>query len=157
VEDLTGFTEEDLNEFARSSGFDIRIVGEAASDTVKEGNVLSQNPAPDEKLEAGSTIEVTLSSGPAALPQKTYIKTIEIPYEPEEPAEEGEKPAPQKVQIYIQDKTRTMAEPADEFDITKTESRQLEMEIAEGESAVYRVVRDSTVILEETIDYDSVE
>ncbi|MGI2327236.1 Stk1 family PASTA domain-containing Ser/Thr kinase [Planococcus sp. YIM B11945] len=157
VEDLTGFTEEDLNGFARSSGFDIRIVGEAASDTVQEGNVLSQNPAPKEKLEAGSTIEVTLSSGPNALPQKTYIKTIEIPYEPDEPAEEGEDPVAQKVQIYIQDQTRTMAEPAEEFDITEAETRQIEMEIAEGESAVYRVVRDATVILEETIDYDSVE
>lgn len=157
VEDLTGFNEDDLNEYARSSGFDINIVAEEPSDSVEEGTVLSQDPAADSELEAGSRIKVTLSSGKAELPLKTYIQTIEIPYEPEEPAEEGEEPVEQTVQIYIQDQSRTMAEPVEEFTMTETESRQLELEIAEGQNAVFRIVRDSTIIMEETIAYDNVD
>ncbi|TWT04670.1 Stk1 family PASTA domain-containing Ser/Thr kinase [Planomicrobium sp. CPCC 101079] len=151
VEDLTGYTEEDLNQYARSSGFNIRIVGESSSDSAEAGTVIAQSPAGSEQLEAGSTIEVTLSSGRAALPLKTYIKSIEIPYDAEADSEE------QTVQIYIQDQDDTMAEPVEEFTITETETREIELQIAEGENAVYRIFRNSTVILEETIPYDSVE
>lgn len=152
VEDLIGYSEADLNQYARSSGFNIRIVGEESSDSVEAGTVLSQNPAGKEQLEAGSTIEVTLSSGKAALPLKTYIKSLEIPFEPEEDDTEE-----QTVKIYIQDQNNTMAEPVEEFTITENETREIELQIAEGGSAVYRIVRGSTVIMEETIDYDSVE
>ncbi|MGK7378450.1 Stk1 family PASTA domain-containing Ser/Thr kinase [Planococcus sp. 1R117A] len=157
VENITGYTEEDLNEYARSSGFNIRIIGEEPSENAPEGTVLSQSPAAEEQLEAGSTIEVIMSSGKAPLPLKTYIHTVEIPYEPAEPAAEGEEPVEQTVQIYIQDQNNTMVEPVEEFTITENETRKLELQIAEGESATYRIVRDSTIILEETIEYDSVE
>ncbi|GKW44917.1 Stk1 family PASTA domain-containing Ser/Thr kinase [Planococcus sp. NCCP-2050] len=157
VQNLSGYTEADLNEYARSSGFNIRIVDEASSDSVAAGVVLSQTPAAGEELEAGSNILVTVSSGPAALPMKTYIHTIQVPYEPAEPAVEGEPAAEQKVAIYIQDENTTMAEPAEEFTITEDTSRRIELQIAEGKSAVYRIVRDDRVIEEETIAYNSVE
>ncbi|WP_394120561.1 Stk1 family PASTA domain-containing Ser/Thr kinase [Planococcus donghaensis] len=157
VEDLAGFTEENLNEYARSSGFNIRIVSEQASDEVEAGRVMSQTPAAGEQLEARSTIEVVLSSGEAEQPMKTYIHTVEIPYEPAEPAAEGEEPVEQTVQIYIQDNTQTMVEPFEEFTITEDQSHRIELQIAEGESASYRIVRDSTVILEETFEYSNVE
>lgn len=157
IENLSGFTEADLNEYARSSGFNIRIVDEASSETVAAGVVLSQTPAAGEELEAGSDILVTVSSGPAALPLKTYIHTIQIPYEPAEPAAEGEEPVEQTVSIYIQDENTTMAEAAEEFTITEDTSRRIELQIAEGKSAVYRIVRDERVIEEETIGYNSVE
>lgn len=157
VQNLSGFTEADLNEYARSSGFNIRIVDEAPSDSVAAGVVLSQDPAAGEELEAGSDILVTVSSGPAALPMKTYIHTIQIPYEPAEPAAEGEPAAEQEVAVYIQDENTTMAEPAEEFIITEDTSRRIELQIAEGKSAVYRIVRDDRVIEEKTIAYNSVE
>ncbi|MDQ0427817.1 serine/threonine-protein kinase [Planomicrobium stackebrandtii] len=157
VEDLAGFTEENLNDYARSSGFNIRIISEQSSDTVEAGKVMSQTPAAGEQLVAGSTIEVTLSSGVAEQPMKTYIHTVEIPYEPAEPAEEGEDPVEQTIQVYIQDNTQTMVEPFEEFTITEDQSHRIELEIAEGETASYRIVRDSTIILEETFEYSSVE
>lgn len=157
VEDLTGFTEENLNDYARSSGFNIRIVSEQTSDEVEAGRVMSQTPAADEQLEARSTIEVIMSSGVAEQPLKTYIHTVEIPYDPAEPAEEGEEPVEQTVQVYIQDNTQTMVEPFEEFTITEDRSHRIELQIAEGESASYRIVRDSTIILEETFDYSNVE
>ena len=157
VENLAGFTEENLNEYARSSGFNIRIISEEASDEVEAGEVMSQTPAAGEQLEAGSTIEVILSAGQPEKPLKTYIHTVEIPYEPAEPTAEGEEPVEQTVQIYVQDNAQTMVEPIEEFTITEDKSHRIEMQIAEGESASYRIVRDSTVILEETFDYSSVE
>lgn len=157
VENIAGFSEADLSQYARTSGFNIRIIGEESSDTAAEGTVLSQTPAAGEELEAGSTIEVVMSSGKAPLPLKTYIRTVDIPYEPAEPAAEGEEPVEQTIQIYIQDNDSTMAEPVEEFTITESESRKVELQIAEGGSATYRIVRDSTVIEEDTIEYNTVE
>lgn len=157
VENLAGFTEENLNDYARSSGFNIRIISEQASDEVEAGKVMSQTPAAGEQLEAGSTIEVVISAGQPEKPLKTYIHTVEIPYEPAEPAAEGEEPVEQTVQIYVQDNSQTMVEPVEEFTITEDKQQRIEMQIAEGESASYRIVRDSTVIQEETFEYSSVD
>ncbi|KAA0958366.1 Stk1 family PASTA domain-containing Ser/Thr kinase [Planococcus kocurii] len=157
VEDLAGFTEANLNDYARSSGFNIRIVSEQASDAVEAGKVMSQSPAAGGQLVAGGTIEVTLSAGEAEQPLKTYIHTAEIPYEPAQPAAEGEDPVKQTIQVYIQDNTHTMVEPFEEFTITEDQSHRIELQIAEGQSASYRIVRDSTIILEETFDYSTVE
>lgn len=157
VEDLSGYGEAQLNEYARSSGFNIRIVREEESDSVEAGLVLSQNVAGGEMLEVGSTIEVVLSSGSAELPVNTYIETVEIPYEPAEPAEEGEDPVEQTIRIYIQDQNQSMVEPVEEFTITETTEHQIEMQIVEGGSASYRIVRDATIILEKTVDYENAE
>lgn len=156
VADLRGFTEEDLNEYARSSGFDINIIGEEPSDTA-EGSVISQTPAAPEELEAGSAIDVIVSSGRAALPMKTYIHTIDIPYEPGEPAAEGEELTAQTVKIYIQDDDNTMVEPVEELTITENIKHTIQLQISEGESASYRIVRDDVTIAEETIQYNNVE
>ncbi|QHJ70983.1 Stk1 family PASTA domain-containing Ser/Thr kinase [Planococcus halotolerans] len=157
VADLSGYDEAALSEYARSTGFHINIVGDEPSSEVAAGTVLSQTPAAYSELEAGGAIDVVLSSGPPALPQKTYIHTVRIPYEPETPAEEGEEPVEQTVQIYIQDETRTMAEPVEEFTITEDSERRIQLQIAEGNRAVYRIVRDERVITEETIEYNNVE
>ncbi|WP_203332592.1 Stk1 family PASTA domain-containing Ser/Thr kinase [Planococcus beigongshangi] len=157
VEDLRGRDEAELSEYARSTGFHINITGDEPSSEVAAGTVLSQSPAADSELEAGSEINVVLSSGPPAMPQKTYIHTVTIPYEPETPAEEGEEQVEQVIQIYIQDETRTMAEPVEEFTITEDTERRIQLEIAEGNRAVYRILRDGTMIDEETIEYNNVE
>lgn len=157
VANLSGYDEAALSEYARSTGFHINIVGDEPSSDVAAGSVLTQTPAPDSELEAGGAIDVVLSSGPPELPQKTYIHTVRIPYDPETPAEDGEEPVEQTVQIYIQDETRTMAEPVEEFTITEDTEQRIQLQIAEGNRAVYRVVRDGRVIDEETIEYNNVE
>lgn len=157
VADLSGYGETELNDYARSSGFNIRIVREEASETVEAGLVLSQNVAGGEMLVVGSTIEVVLSSGRAELPVKTYSETVEIPYEPADPPAEGEEPAEQVIRIYIQDQNQTMVEPVEEFAITETTDHRIEMQIVEGGSASYRIVRDATIILEKTVQYDSAD
>ena len=202
VKDLTGFNEKALSDYENSSGFTIEIVETRNSDNIPSGNVMTQTPTGNTKVEPGSTIEVVISGGPKAKASKLYVKSITIPYEeapeaqrqqevvedveeevvegnvvdeieteadpvvPEpvlpEPEPEPEKLPPaevvkQVVRIYIQDKTRTMAEPVEEFVLTKTVERQIKLEISEGQKAAYRIEVNKTSIAEETITYEDIK
>ncbi|MGM9920642.1 MAG: PASTA domain-containing protein, partial [Bhargavaea sp.] len=148
TESLSGFDEQQLNDYAKRSGFNIRIVAEKPSDSVEAGRVISQDPEAGTELEKGSTIEVVLSKGPEAKPVKTYIQAITIPYEPSE--EEAE----QAVEIYIRDNTRTMDQPAESFAISADETRRIRLEISEGQTGAYKIVRDGETIDEATIPYE---
>ena len=149
VIDLTQYNEKTLNDYAKSSGFDIQIVNEEYSVDVPEGFVISQQPVAGTELEPGSSIEIVLSKGPVAKKVKTFVKSIEIPYEPEI---EG---AEQIVRIYLQDQTHSLAEPVEEFVLTETKIQQIQLEIEEGQKGAYRIMVDSKVIEDEVIEYDS--
>ena len=149
VIDLTQYNEKTLNDYAKSSGFDIQIVKEEYSVDVPEGFVISQQPVAGTELEPGSSIEIVLSKGPVAKKVKTFVKSIEIPYEPEI---EG---AEQIVRIYLQDQTHSLAEPVEEFVLTETKIQQIQLEIEEGQKGAYRIMVDSKVIEDEVIEYDS--
>ena len=148
VNDLTNYNEKALNDTEKSSGFKIKIVGKENHDSIQKGNVIRQDPKPNAKVAPGSTIEVVISDGPKAKPTKFYTKTITIPYTQPNPNEEESEDEqqeeievqPQVVRIYIQDKTRSLAEPAEEFLLTETTQRQLKLEISEGQKAVYIVL-----------------
>ncbi|MGB5947241.1 Stk1 family PASTA domain-containing Ser/Thr kinase [Paenisporosarcina sp.] len=150
VIDLTKqYNEKTLNDYAKSSGFNIRIVNEEYSVDVPEGFVISQKPVAGTQLEPGSSIEIVLSKGPVAKKVKTFVKSIEIPYEPET---EG---AEQIVRIYLQDQTHSLAEPVEEFVLTETKIQQIQLEIEEGQKGAYRIMVDSKVIEDEVIEYGS--
>ncbi|TQR17440.1 Stk1 family PASTA domain-containing Ser/Thr kinase [Psychrobacillus soli] len=165
VNDLTNYNEKALKDTEKSSGFNIRIVGKENHDTIQKGNVIRQDPKPNAKVAPGSTIEVVISDGPKEKPTKFFTKTITIPYtQPnprEEESEDGQQEEeieaqPQVVRIYIQDKTRSLAEPVEEFLLTETTERQLKLEISEGQKAVYIIRVNSNVIVDETINYDDI-
>lgn len=151
VIDLTEYNEKTLNDYAKSSGFNIRIMGEEFSNTVPEGFVITQSPASGTKLAPGSTIDVVLSKGPVEKPIKTYFQTIEIPYESEDANIE------QFVQIYIEDRSHKITEPLEEFVMTESTSRQIKLEIEEGQTGAFQVRVDSKVIVDETIKYENLE
>ncbi|MBS7345719.1 MAG: Stk1 family PASTA domain-containing Ser/Thr kinase [Caryophanon sp.] len=171
VANLAGYGQSALEEYARSSGFNINVAREEHSDTVEKGDVISQTPSAGSSLEVGSTINVVRSKGPEEKAAKTFVQVISIPYEvvetepeEEEVTEEGSEeeveettdtPAvPQKIRIYVQDRVNTMAKPIEEFDITETTSHRIRLEVEEGTEATYRVLRDNEVIIEETVSYD---
>lgn len=171
VANLAGYGQSALEEYARSSGFNINVAREEHSDTVEKGDVISQTPSAGSSLEVGSTINVVRSKGPEEKAAKTFVQVISIPYEvvetepeEEEVTEEGseeevEEPTdtpavPQKIRIYVQDRVNTMAKPIEEFDITETTSHRIRLEVEEGTEATYRVLRDNEVIIEETVSYD---
>ncbi|WP_018660013.1 Stk1 family PASTA domain-containing Ser/Thr kinase [Heyndrickxia acidiproducens] len=84
VQDLSGFSKNDLNHYANESGFSIDSTEKAYSDTVKKGLVISQTPAAGAVLDKGSTVKVVISKGQEELPPKTVHKEVTIPYEPDE-------------------------------------------------------------------------
>jgi eukaryotic-like serine/threonine-protein kinase len=147
LKDLTGYNEKGIQEYTQSSGLFVEIASEGHySDTVPEGLVVKQNPSAGTNLHKGSKVTVVLSKGKEQLP-KEVSKEISIPYEP---LVEG---TPQIVQIYIEDMEHNTLEPVQTFQITKTETRTIQLIIAPGEQGVYKVQRDDKVIIEQPVPY----
>ena len=152
VDNLKGYTEAELNNYAKNTGLRIKKGNSVNSDTVPKGSVVSQSPTAGSSVVVGSTIEVVLSKGPRSKPSRFYYNNITIKYE--EKLDENGVPIPQTVQVYIQDKNHTMAEPVEEFIITEDRTYSIQLELVEGEKAAYRIILDSVTFAQDTISYD---
>lgn len=150
VGNLLTFNEANRKQYERSSGLIVKVVDEEYSDK-PIGEVIRQTPTEGNTLEKGGTINVVISKGPRAKKEEVYKHTTEILYEP---FEEGME---QIIEIYIQDKTRTMVEPVEVFPITGTISYEIQLTIVEGDTAAYRIVRDKNVIETKSISYDELK
>lgn len=161
LENLEGMTNEQLEAYAASSGLNIHTT-EGYSDKVEKGRVISQKPSKGTQMDKGGRVDVIISKGPEAKPVKLLVKTVKIPYafteEQQEIDEEHEyeeeiEAVPQKIQIYIQDRSYMMNDPFEEFEITEDSERKITIELEEGQRGGYKIMRDQTVILEEKFDY----
>ena len=65
VIDLSGLTFEDAKEILNAAGLGIKRAGTIASDEYEEGEIVSQSPEAGSFVDAKTTIEVVISSGPA--------------------------------------------------------------------------------------------
>ena len=169
LEDLSGMSTKQLEEYAKQTGLKIHIVSEENSDKVEKGHVVSQKPSKGEKMEKGQRVDVVVSKGPAAKPVRLLVQTVTIPYEysqqpTDEEDDDGEvdpnaepqlepELVPQKIQIYVQDRSHTMNDPIEEFEIIEDTTRKISIELQEGDRGGYKIMRDQTVIEEETYDY----
>lgn len=145
--DLSEYSKRSLESYAESSGLSIDMSKEEYSDTIPEGLVISQNPAPKAKLSKGAKVQVVISKGKEVLPPETVIKEVTIPYEP---LEEGQ---PQEVKILIEDMNNSMTVPVETMTITETKVKELEFTIEPGKKAGYKIVRDNEVILEDDVEF----
>ena len=163
LENLKGFNKDELTEYAKTSGFNITIVREDFSSTVQQGRVISQKPAAGE-VEKSKKIEVILSKGAEKKPVRHIVKSVTIPYlieesssdndnEDEENEEDNVTNTPQTIHIYIQDRKHTMADTFEEFTITKDTVKRITIELEEGQKGAYKIMRDNTMIAEETFNY----
>ena len=150
VEDVVNYTKADLDDYVQRVGLKWRVSREDYHDTIPAGSVISQLTKAGTQVEAGSTISVVLSKGPAEKPNKTLIKTVMIEYLA------TEEEIAQNIRVEIQDKNHTMSEPADEFPILSDTPYKIQLVIEEGKQAGYRIIRDSEIILEEKFNYDDV-
>ncbi|MGD7043635.1 Stk1 family PASTA domain-containing Ser/Thr kinase [Jeotgalibacillus proteolyticus] len=170
VENLIGKSPQEIEDFESRTGLVVNTTREEYSSEQAEGSVLSQDPSEGTSLAVGSSINVVISLGVEPLPPKEIFVPLTIEYkepeEPEEPEEtdpgEGEDPPevpgdpkPQTIRIFVKDSNRTMDEPIEEFTITETVERSLELLIEPGETGAYRVERDGETIIEKEIPYDS--
>ncbi|WP_163101454.1 Stk1 family PASTA domain-containing Ser/Thr kinase [Peribacillus alkalitolerans] len=147
LKDLTQFNRRSLEDYATETGLKIEVDREENSDTIEQGSVISQTPGPYSKVDKGSTVKVVISKGKEEIPPKVETREITIPYEPAIPGQA------QEVQIYIEDMNRSMTEPAEIIFITETLKKKIELTIQYGKKAGYKVIRDNSVYLDETIQY----
>ncbi|MDN4607515.1 Stk1 family PASTA domain-containing Ser/Thr kinase [Sporosarcina highlanderae] len=153
--DLTNYDKKQLDDYAETSGFDIRVVKEEYHDSIPEGNVISQDPTAGTDLPVGAKVGVVRSKGQEKKHVKVFVRTVEIPYEATTDDDEDEtaEPEPQTVKIYIQDKKHSMTDPVLVFEITKDTSKVITVELEEGQRGGYKILVGTTVI-EENFNYD---
>ncbi len=169
LSNLTGFDAEQLEHYENSSGFDIKVSKKEHSATVSEGRVIRQSPRGNTRIAPGSKVEVVTSLGPEIKPDRLIVETEIIEYvptvvEPSPNEEDGVEedgdisdggqqsvPVPQLIQISVQDKNNPMMTIVDEFYITETTERKISLVLAEGQTGAYKITRDSTIIVAETV------
>ena len=78
---LEGMTQADATAQLRNAGFGVDVV-EAYSSQVAAGRVISVSPAGDRRVEAGSTITLTVSLGPEPAPDPTPPPETDPPEDP---------------------------------------------------------------------------
>lgn len=158
LENLVGYDKQRIQDYAKSSGLNI-VVSQKYHANVGQGLIISQNPAADTQIEKGSRVEVVESLGQEQKPIKQLIHTVTIEYVPEEGEEvdpEAER-KPNRIRIYIQDRKNSMADVFSDFEIIEDTPRRITIELEEGQSGAYRIMRDDQQIAEETFDYDDVD
>lgn len=167
LKNLKGLDRQTVEDYAKESGLDIRYAS-VYNDTVAAGQVIWQKPEQGTDMKVGDQVEVTLSLGEEKKPMKTIFRTVTIEYVPkvsdpleEEMDEDGNwvqpeqlAPVPQQVKIYVQDKTKSMADPDEVFMIIENTVRHIKLELEEGQRGAYKITRDGNIIAEESVDYN---
>jgi len=151
LSNLTGQTLNEAKAYIEKNGLKIDV-SEEHSDSVPKGVIIKQSPAANSDVTVGSTVKVTVSLGPKALPPRSHNVTFKVPFHPSED-EEGEAQTSQKVQIYVQDMNNSISTVFHEENITKDEEYTLTLVIEPNKTAEYKVVVDGEVILNRTVTY----
>lgn len=162
LRNLVGASEEELAQYAKTSGFDITVIREEYSATVEKGHVISQKPSSGTQLEKDGKVEVVLSKGAEEKPVKRTTQRLKIVYDPEESeAEEddngNQEKKPQTIRIYIKDRNHSMDDLFETFTITEDTMKHIKLELEEGQSGGYKVMRDSELFDEDEFNYDDVD
>ncbi|TYS70641.1 Stk1 family PASTA domain-containing Ser/Thr kinase [Sutcliffiella horikoshii] len=141
-------------EFAQRHLASLELVPEVTreyNDSVSEGNIIKQEPAPESQVKKGDTIKLIVSDGPQP-GDKTVDIPLEVKYDPEE---EG---AEQTVELYLEDLNNTMdGEPKETFIITEDLITSFTVTVAYKQQAKYRIVVDGKEVENKTINYDDIE
>ncbi len=167
LENLIGRDKQELNDYAKKTKFAIKVIKEEYHATVPAGHVIQQSPRQGTDMHEGDEVEVTLSKGVEKKLVKTSYHTVTIEYLPDvidvgdgEVDEEGNwiPPAPpvlvpQQIKIYVQDKSNMMAKPVEVFTITENTTKQIKIELEEGQAGAYMITRDGNIIAEQSVDY----
>ncbi|STY42869.1 Serine/threonine-protein kinase PrkC [Listeria grayi] len=152
---LSGFTKKAAEDYAKTNQLEISS-SEEYSDSVPEGQVISQKPSAGTSMAKGDNISVVISKGEKEKQVKTVSKDFTIPYKEEDNSDDeadDDQPKQEHVQIFIEDKNHTYSSVFRELDITKDTSVTINFDIEEGSKAKYRIVREKETVDEGTVDY----
>ena len=75
VPNVVGFSESEAKTALESAGFKVKVTNAANAD-VPEGDVISQSPAAGAAATAGSTVTITVSTGPPPTAQKPTVPDV---------------------------------------------------------------------------------
>lgn len=161
LKSLIGLSEAEFMEYGRSNGIDIVVIRSEYSSQHGAGRVISQTPSSGAEIEKGSQVQLVLSKGEKKKPIKSIKRKVDIKYTLDEQSEESDeedvekddRKYPQTVRIYVMDRKNSLENPIAEFTITEDTVREITLELEEGQRGVYRVTRDSVIIIEETVNY----
>lgn len=149
IDNLEGKTKDEVDKYISENGFS-SIDSEEYSTDIPAGKVISQKPEPGKNVDPKvTTLELVYSLGPEKEPNKTVVKTIDIPYQPEVEGEE------QEVEILVGDAKHSISEAYDTFKITSPEVRTIEFTIESGQEAFYQILVDKQVVAMDKIPYSN--
>jgi len=155
LRDLSGYSRAGVDDYVQQNGLNVTIE-EAPSETVPEGQVITQQPEAGTTLYSDSHITATFSTGPEENQLQNFSHVVTIPYAEstdENPSDSSsEQTEPNHIQIFISDAETNMDEPVHEFDMTEETQLILNFAIESESSAEYRIVRDGEVVEEETVE-----
>ncbi len=77
--DLSGHTRKSVNQYVERNNLNLTTVDES-SDTIPEGQVISQDPAPNTSMHAGDRVTVKFSTGPEGPNEVAFSRNVTIPY-----------------------------------------------------------------------------
>ncbi len=81
LNNLKGMTEKEAKDYLEGHHLKMNA-NYSNSDNVPEGEVIKQDPDAETELEEGSTVDVTISSGPEKKPPVSHSVTYTVPYSP---------------------------------------------------------------------------
>ncbi|MBM7598643.1 serine/threonine-protein kinase [Virgibacillus halotolerans] len=183
LNNLKGMTEKEAKAYLESHQLKMNTSYDN-SDSVPEGEVIKQDPEAETELEEGSTVDVTISSGPEKKPPESHSVSYTVPYSPvpEEDEEDegdtvdeedkneeeddndddsGDKKEKEKeeqvVKIYIGDMNNDISEVYKEEAITEDTEFTFTLTIAPDDKAEYIITRDDDEITNKTVLYEEGE
>jgi eukaryotic-like serine/threonine-protein kinase len=150
LKDLKQSNTKGAQDYVDLVGLTLDASQEEYHDTIPEGTIISQSPAPGTEMNKGDKVSVVISKGKEAKPHKPVTVDLTIEYTGTEGKE-------QTVLIYIQDVNNTISIPAKSFTITSTTKTIIELLVPFDGEASYKVFRDSRVVEEKTVAYPETE
>ncbi|WP_217585651.1 Stk1 family PASTA domain-containing Ser/Thr kinase [Lentibacillus saliphilus] len=149
---LKNMTEDEVKRYLNEHDLQMNKLTEH-SDTVPEGEVIRHDPSPSAELNKGDTVDVYFSSGPEEKPISTVSETFVVQYILNQDDGETDTLPQQQVTIYIDDMNRDISHVARQELISEDKEFTIDLTIAPGEVASYKVVRDDEVVIEKTVQY----
>ncbi len=168
LSDFTSWTEASVRSYITDNKLNLNVV-QQNSDTVAQGNVISQSPRANTAVQQGDLISVVISSGPKDTttnpanpanpvnpanpanpvnpPKKVTVSDIQIPYQPTPDNK------PETVDIYKEDMNTSYDKPIETRKITASSTVSIDFLIAYGNKGSYKIVRDGVTIIEKDVPY----
>lgn len=131
VPDVTGKTKDEATKTLSDAGFNVETE-EAESENVEAGKVVSSDPKAGQKVNSGSTITLTISTGPAEEETtKSFTIEFKVTYS-------GSNGANQKVTIYLQDADHSSSSQVAQISISESDGTKeisVPVTVVEGDKA----------------------